>query len=80
MSHVTRKCARPKGSQDSSHQFNIAAGTVAIVVKRRFLITCYTEAEKGRLPLDPSLIAGQTAGSHTGAKKILIYDTHLHPM
>ena len=30
--------------------------------------------------MDPALTSGQTAGSHSGAKKILIYDTHPHPL
>ena len=63
----------PEGAKTVVISFNTAAGAVATVVKRRFLITCYTETDTGRIRMDPSLTAGQTSGSHTGAKKILIY-------
>ena len=55
------------------------AGATVAIVKRRFQITCYTEQDTGRLRVDPALIAGIVAGSHTGAKKILIYDAYVHP-
>ena len=70
----------PEGAKTLVISFNTAAGAVATLVKRRFLITCYTEVDTGRLRLDPTLTSGQIAGSRTGAKKILIYNTHMHPM
>ncbi len=70
----------PEGAKTVVISFNTTAGAVLAVIKRRFLITCYTEANTGRLRLDPTLTAGQTAGSHSGAKKILIYDTHPQPL
>ncbi len=75
-----RRVQDPKGAKTVVISNNTTTGAVTSVVKRKFLITCYTEAETGRLRLDPSLIAGQTAGLHTRAKKILIYDTHSHPL
>ena len=70
----------PEGAKTAVISFNTSAGAVASVIKRMFLITCYTEADTGRLRLDPTLTARQNAGSHTGAKKILIYDTYPHPL
>ena len=75
-----RRVQDPEGTKTIVISFNTAARAVAAVVKRRFFITCYTEADTGHLRLDPTLTAGQSAGSHTGAKKILIYDTHPHPL
>ena len=45
-----------------------------------FLITCYTEPGTGRLRLDVALTAGDTTGARKGAKKILIYDSVMHPL
>jgi hypothetical protein len=69
----------PEGAKTIVINFNTAAKAVASEVKRRFLITCYTEADTGRLRLDPTLTTGQPADSHTGAKKIIIYDTQIIP-
>ncbi len=70
----------PEGAKTVVISFNTAAKAVAAVIKRRFLTICYTEANTGRICMDPALTSGQTAGSHSGAKKILIYDTHPPPL
>jgi len=75
-----RRVQDPEGAKTVVISFNTVTKAVVAVIKRRFLITCYTEAETGRLRLDPALTTGQTAGSHSGAKKILIYDTRPHPL
>ena len=75
-----RRVQDPEKATTVVISFNTAAGAVAAMVKRKFIINCYTEADTGRLRLDPTLTTGQTAGSHTGAKKILSYDTHPHPL
>ena len=59
--------------------YRTAAGATATIIKRRFQITCYTEPDTGRLRVDPALTARIIAGSHPGAKKILIYDAYVHP-
>jgi hypothetical protein len=68
----------PEGAKTITISFNTAAGAVAAIVKRRFLITCYTEPDVDRLRLDASLTASDTTGARKGAKKILIYDRVMH--
>ena len=60
--------------------FNTAAGAFAAIIKRKFLITCYTEADTCRLRLNAALTTGDTVGAMKGAKKILIYDNIMHPL
>jgi len=59
--------------------YKTTAGATSAIVKRMFQITCYTEPDTGRLRVDPALTAGLITGSHSGAKKILIYDAYVHP-
>jgi len=66
----------PEGAKTITLSYNTPAGAIAAIIKRRFLITCYTEQDTGRLRLDPALTTGTTAGARSGAKKILIYDSH----
>jgi len=75
-----RRVQDPEGAKTVIIGFNTTSGAVAIVIKRMSLNTGYTEAETGRQRLDPALTTGQSAGSHSGAKKILVYDTHPHPL
>jgi len=70
----------PEGAKMIIVNFNTAAGVVAAIIKRRFLITCYTEADTNRLRLDAALTSGDTTGAMKGAKKILIYDNIMHPL
>jgi len=70
----------PEGAKMITVSFNTAAGVVATIVKRKFLITCYTETDTNRLRLDAALTAGDTTGARKGAKKILIYDSIMHPL
>ena len=69
----------PEGAKTITLSYNSPSGAVAAIIKRRFLITCYTEQDTCRLRLDPSLTAGTAARARKGAKKILIYDSHMHP-
>jgi hypothetical protein len=68
----------PEGAKTITISFNTAAGAVAAIVKRRFLITCYTEPDTDRMRLDAALTAGDPAGAKKGVKKILIYDNFMH--
>ena len=70
----------PEAAKMITVSFNTAAGVVAAIIKRRFLITCYTEADTNRLRLDAALTSGDTTGAKKGAKKILIYDSIMHPL
>jgi hypothetical protein len=74
------KVQDPEGAKMIIVSFNTAAGAVASIIKRRFLITCYTEADTCRLRLDAALTAGDKAGVMKGAKNILIYDSNMHPI
>ena len=69
-----------EGAKSITISYNSPAGAIAAIVNRRFLITCYTEQDTGRLRLDPTLTAGITAGERTSAKKILIYDAHIQTL
>ena len=60
--------------------FNTAAGAIAAIIKRRFLIIFYTEADTCRLRLDAALTTSDTTGAMKGAKNILIYDNIMHPL
>ena len=68
----------PAGAKIIVLSYKTVAGAVASVIKHRFVITCFTEAETGRLRLDPVLTTGRTTGAQPGAKKILIYDATPH--
>ena len=70
----------PEGEKTITLSYNTPAGAIGAIIKRRFLITCYKEQDTGRLRLDPALTAGTTARERSGAKKILIYDSHMHPL
>ena len=70
----------PEGAKKITLSYNTPAGAIAAITKRRFLITCYTEHDTSRLRLDPALTSGTTAGARSGAKKILIYDSYMHPL
>ena len=70
----------PKGTKTITLIYNTPTGAIAAIVKRRFIITCYTGQDTGRLRLDPTLSAGSSAGTRNGAKNILIYDSHMHPL
>ena len=70
----------PEGAKTIVLNYNTAAGAVASVIKHRFLPTCYTDENTGRLRLDEALTSGRTAWAHQGAKKILIYDAVSHPL
>ena len=59
----------PEGAKTVVISYATAAGAIAAVIKRMFLITCYTEPDRGRLRVDPALAAGITCGAHDGAKK-----------
>jgi hypothetical protein len=74
-----RRVQDPEGAKTLVVSYKTAAGATSAIVKRRFQITCYTEPDTGRLRVDPALTAGIIACSHTGAKKILIYDAYVHP-
>jgi hypothetical protein len=68
----------PEGAKTITLNYNTPAGSIATIIKRIFLITCYTEQDTGRLRLEPALTAGAVAWAMSGAKKILIYDSHMH--
>ena len=70
----------PKGAKIIVLSCKTAAGAVATVIKHMFVITCFTEAETGRLRLDPVLTSSKTSGEKSGAKKILIYDASPHSL
>ena len=69
----------PEGAKSITLSYNSPAGAIAAIFKRKFLITCCTYHDTGCLSLDHVLIAGIRAKARTGAKKILIYDSHIHP-
>ncbi len=70
----------PEGAKTITLSYNTPSGAITSIIKRIFLITCYTEQDTGRLRLDPALNAGTTTGARSGAKKTLIYDSHMHPL
>ena len=70
----------PEGAKSITLCYNSPAGAIAAIIKRRFLIACYTKHDSGRLGLDPALTAGITTRARNGTKKILIYDSHIHPL
>ena len=70
----------PEGAKTIVVSFNTTAGAITTIVKRRFLITCCTETDTCRLKLNSALTAGDTGGAKKGAKKILIYDSCMHPL
>ena len=70
----------PEGAKTITLRYNTPAGAIATIIKRRFLITCYTEQNTSRLRLYPALTTRITSGARSGAKNILIYDTHMHPL
>jgi len=75
-----RRVQDPEGAKTITISYNSPAGAIATIVKRRFLITCYTKQDIGRLRLDPALTTGIIAGARTCAKKILIYDAIIHSL
>ncbi len=74
-----RRVQDPEGAKMKTISFHATAGAVAAVVKRRFLLTCYTEEETGRLRLDAALTTGDTVGAMKGAPKNDIRQQHAPP-
>jgi hypothetical protein len=68
----------PKRAKSITISYNSLAGAIAAIIKRIFLITCYTEHDTCRLTLDHALTSKSKTGARTCAKKILIYDSHIH--
>ena len=68
-----------EGAKTITIGYNSPAGAIVAIVKRRFLITCYTQQDTYRLRLDQVLTAGITAEARTSAKRILIHDAHIQP-
>ena len=68
----------PKVAKSITISCNSPAGAIAAIIKRRFLITCYTKHDTCRLRLDSALTARIIARSGIGTKKICIYDSHIH--
>jgi hypothetical protein len=53
----------PQGAKTIVLSYKTTTGAVAIVVKHRFMLTCYTEEHTGRMRLDAALTSGRTAGA-----------------
>ncbi len=70
----------PEGAKTVVVIFNTAAGAAASIIERRFLITCYTEADRGRLRLDAALTTSDILGARKRVEKNLIYDNIMHPL
>jgi hypothetical protein len=75
-----RRVHDPEGAKIIVLSYKTAAGALASVIKHMFVITCFTEAETGRMRLDLALTVGRATGAQPGAKKILIYDATPHPL
>ena len=60
--------------------YKTSTEAAATIIKQRFVITCFTEAETRRLRLDPVLTSSRTTGAQLNVKKILIYDVTPHSL
>jgi hypothetical protein len=69
----------PEGAKTLVVIYRTTSGATTTIIKRRFQVTCYIEPDTGRLRVDPAFTTGIIRGSHTGAKKNLIYDAFVHP-